>query len=253
MATSETGHNINVANLNKLNEVIATFGTDYDPAKVRIKLSSLQDLYAAGNTEIGTVQTAKNNYSITVDQREQTFKTVKSFTTRIIANLSGTNVTKLLIKDAKSINAKIQAKRINNPNTPTPPQNNTEEPTENLNNDPTSTQHSISRQSHISIEENFADLVNLLETATGYDPNELEFTIPELQTYTQNLKTANENIDTAVAQVADKRIDRNLFLYNPDQGLVSTALEAKEYIKGLYGATSPQYKLANKISFKNIN
>jgi hypothetical protein len=250
MATSETGHNINVANLNKLNEVIATFGTDYDPAKIRIKLAALQDLYAAGNTEIGTVQTAKNNYSITVDQREQTFKTVKSFTTRIIANLSGTNVTKLLIKDAKSINAKIQAKRIDNPNTP---QTNPEEPTENLNNDPTSSQHSISRQSHISLEENFSDLVDLLNTTAGYDPNQVEFTIEKLQIFADNLKSANENIDTAVAHVADKRIDRNIFLYNPDEGLVNTALEAKEYIKGIYGATSPQFKLANKISFKNIN
>lgn len=253
MATSETGHNINVANLNRLNQSIITFGPIYNPAKNRLQLLALQALYTAGGDQISKVQTAKNTYSITVDDREVVFNPVKAFTTRIIGALAGTNVSKQVIKDAKSINAKIQAKRINNPNTPTPPQNNTEEPTENLNNDPTSTQHSISRQSHISIEENFADLVNLLETATGYDPNELEFTIPELQTYTQNLKTANENIDTAVAQVADKRIDRNLFLYNPDQGLVSTALEAKEYIKGLYGATSPQYKLANKISFKNIN
>ena len=250
MATTETGHNINVANLNKLNQVIITFETVYNPAKTRITLDALEKLYTQGNSQIGFVQSAKNSYSIKVDQREQAFATVKSFSTRIIGALAGTNVTKQLIKDAKSINAKIQAKRIDNPNTP---QTNTQEPTENLNNDPISSQHSISRQSHISLEENFSDLVDLLETTTGYDPNENEFKIAELKTFADNLKTANQNIDTAVANVADKRIDRNIFLYNTDLGLVNTALEAKEYIKGLYGATSPQFKLVNKISFKNIN
>lgn len=256
MAINETGHNVNVANLNKLNEVIITFGSNYNPAKAAIKLSALQALYDDGKAQISKVQNSKNNYSTKVDEREIAFKEVKTFSTRIIAGLSGTNVSKEIIKDAKSINAKIQAKKIDNPNTKTenetPTTENETPQEEDINNDPTSKKHSISRQSHVSLHENFSDLVDLLKNSSGYDPNEPEFQPAQLETYKNALQKANENIDTAVVLVADKRIIRNEFLYNLDTGLVNTALDAKKYIQGLFGASSPQFKLADKIHFKNI-
>lgn len=260
MAYSETGHNINVAHINQLNEMIITYGPIYNPAKTRLKLAELQALYTAGGVQISKVQTAKNFYSTTVDDRENAFLNTKQFTTQIIGIMAGTNVTKALIKDAKSINKRIQGTRIDNPNTPpiindeTP----TTEPTEpqpeenNIQNDPLGKKHSISRQSHISIQENFADLVDLLDNATGYDPNEIQFQIPQLKAYSESLKEANEKIDFAVAQVKDKRINRNQFLYTPETGLVDTALEAKDYIKGLFGASSPEYQAADAIRFRNI-
>jgi hypothetical protein len=253
MAYSETGHNINVAHLNQLNETIITFGEKYNPAKNRIKLLELQALYTAGNQQIAFVQTSKNNYSTKVDDREDAYKNVKTFSTQIIGIMSGTNVSKALIKDAKSINKKIQGTRIDNPNTP-PTTNQEGEPIEDnsIENDPLGKKHSTSRQSHISIQENFADLVDLLENAENYDPNEDEFKIPSLKDYSENLKNANQRIDTAVAQVKEKRIDRNQFLYTPETGLVDTALEAKDYIKGLFGASSPEFKAADAISFRNF-
>ena len=150
MAYSETGHNINVAHLNQLNEMIITFGDKYNPAKNRIKLVELQTLYATGNQEIAKVQTAKNNYSTKVDDREGIFKNVKKFSTQIIGIMSGTNVSKALIKDAKSINKKIQGTRIDNPNTP-PPTNGEEEIIDenNIENDPLGKKHS-SRVNHTS-------------------------------------------------------------------------------------------------------
>lgn len=253
MAYSETGHNINVAHLNQLNEMIITYGEKYNPAKNRIKLVELQALYTSGGEQISFVQTAKNNYSTKVDERENAFKNVKTFSTQIIGIMSGTNVSKALISDAKSINKKIQGTRIDNPNTP-PPTNEEGEIIEDnsIENDPLGKKHSVSRQSHISLQENFADLVDLLANAVGYDPNEDDFKIDALTHFSDSLKKANEKIDTAVALVKDKRIDRNQFLYTPETGLVDTALEAKDYIKGLFGATSPEFKAADAISFRNI-
>ena len=256
MAYSETGHYINVANLNKLNEKIETYGATYNPAKAAIKLENLRQLYLDGGIQITKVQTAKNAYSIEVDNREETYNPIKPFTTRLINILSGTDVSKELIKDAKSINKKVQGARIDNPNIQ--PQNQKPE-TENpeteeqskIDNDPTGNRHSVSRQSHVSLQENFADLVNLLSNTAGYNPNEPEFTIPELEAYNERLKLANEKIDHAVANVSSKRTERNLFLYTEQIGLVDTALDAKNYIKGLFGATSEQFLTADKIHFRN--
>ena len=193
-------------------------------------------------TQITRVQTAKNNYSQKVDEREIAFKDVKKFTTRIIANLSGTNVSPETITDSKTIAAKIKATKT------TKPKMDTQNP-DSIN--PTSTAHSNSRQSFDSLYENFNDLINLLQTTTGYDTNTTEFQIPALTVFADTLKTANENTNTAIIEVTNKRIERDNLLYTPITGLVDAALDTKNYIKGIFGASSPQYKTVNKISFRN--
>lgn len=243
MAFNETGHYKNVANLNLLIGYITSYGATYAPTKGIIKLTNLQALYQAGNDNVDAVQTAKNNYSQKVDDREDTFKNIKTFTTRVVANLSGTNVSVQTIKDAKSINAKIQASKASKPKMD--PEN-----PDAL--DPTGTNHSTSRQSHDSLYENFNDMVSLLTIAPGYDTNQAEFQIADLAAYAQKLKTTNENIDLAIVEVTNKRTERNTVLYTPTTGLVDVVLEAKKYIKGLFGASSPQFKTVNSIKFKNI-
>lgn len=241
MAFNETGHYKNVANLNLLIGYVTSYGAQYVPSKDAIKLVNLQALYQTATQQITTVQDAKNNYSQKVDNREDAFKNIKKFTTRIVANLSGTNVTQQTIKDAKTINAKIQAAKANKPNTSNP---------ENV--DPTGPNHSNSRQSYDSLYENFKDMVSLLTTAPGYDTTQNEFLITELTTYANQLKNANDEINDAVVQVTNKRMERNNLLYNATTGLVDTALDCKKYIKGLYGASSPQFKTINSINFKNL-
>lgn len=240
MAFNETGHYKNVANLNLLIGYITSYGAQYAPTKDAIKLANLQALYQNASQQITKVQDAKNNYSQKVDNREDAFKNIKKFTTRIVANLSGTNVTEQTIKDAKTINAKIQAAKAKKPSTAN---------TDTL--DPTATSHSTSRQSYDSLYENFNDMVSLLNTAPGYDTTQNEFLTAELTNYASQLKTANDEINSAVVQVTNKRIERNDLFYSPTSGLVDTALDAKKYIKGLFGATSQQFKTINSINFKN--
>lgn len=243
MAFNETGHYKNVANLNLLIGYINSYGATYAPTKETIKLTNLQALYQAGHDNIDAVQTAKNNYSQKVDDREDAFKNIKTFSTRVVANLSGTNVSAQTIKDAKSINAKIQASKASKPKI---------DPENPEAVDPTDKSHSTSRQSYDSLYENFNDMVNLLNIAAGYDTNQAEFQIADLTAFAQKLKTANEKINNAIVEVTNKRIQRNNLLYTQANGLVDTALEAKKYIKGLFGASSLQYKTINSISFRNF-
>ena len=44
---------------------------------------------------------------------------------------------------------------------------------------------------------------------------------------------------------------RNKKLYNAETGLVARAQLVKNYVKSVFGASSPEYKLINKLSFKN--
>jgi hypothetical protein len=45
----------------------------------------------------------------------------------------------------------------------------------------------------------------------------------------------------------------NEILYAPVTGITDTALAVKSYIKGVFGATSPQYKEVNHIHFRSRN
>lgn len=244
MAFSETGHYKNVANLNLLTGYIASYGTAYAPTKSTITLQNLQQLYAKGTNSITEVQDAKNKYLIKVDERQDAFLDIKKYTTRIINNLSGTNVSEQTIKDAKSINSKIQSSKA------TTPRNTTTEDTEKI--DPTGTTHSTSRQSFDSLYENFNDLVNLLSIAAGYDTAQSEFLLPELTNYAASLLQTSQKVNNAVVEVTNKRMERNAILYATQSGLVDAALDAKKYIKGLFGATSAQFITVNSISFKNL-
>ena len=47
-------------------------------------------------------------------------------------------------------------------------------------------------------------------------------------------------------------IARNKRLYDPQTGLVERAQVVKNYVKSIFGASSPEYKLINKLRFKVI-
>ena len=243
MAFNETGHYKNVANLNLLIGYVSSYGATYAPTKETIKLVNLQAMYNSANEQITKVQDAKNNYSQKVDNRENVFKDIKKFSTRVIANLSGTNVSPQTVKDAKTINAKIQASKAKKPKI---------DPANPDAIDPNAASHSNSRQSYDSLYENFNDMISLLTIAPNYDTNQTEFQIVELSNYANNLKDANEQINLAIVAITNKRTERNALLYTPTSGLVDTALDVKNYIKGLFGASSPQYKTIKSISFRNF-
>jgi hypothetical protein len=45
---------------------------------------------------------------------------------------------------------------------------------------------------------------------------------------------------------------RNIKLYSPETGIVDTAQTVKNYVKSVFGATSPQYKQISKLIFRKI-
>jgi|GEM_PF-6828347 len=240
---AETGNYRNVANGKVLIEKIETFPSEYKPSKEKITLVELKNSHEKASEYVTGVQQAKNNWSLIVDARQAGFKGIKKFSTRIMGILSGTNMKKKAIETAKSINAKIQSVQLVKPK---------EADIEKEAKDPELKKHSISRQSYDSLYENFSDLVELLTISEGYDPIVDEFKIDSLKAYTKSLLEYNDNMAKAEAKITDMREKRNEFMYAPETGYVDTMLDAKDFIKGLFGATSERFININKIKFRNI-
>ena len=59
----------------------------------------------------------------------------------------------------------------------------------------------------------------------------------------------NAFVINAKKSLDNARINRNKILYFDATSIYNTQLDAKKYVKSLFGATSPEYKLISKIKF----
>ena len=108
---------------------------------------------------------------------------------------------------------------------------------------------STSQQSYDSVLDNYERYVQYIAATPEYAPNEDDIKLPALKALAVELRAKNTACNNAKVAIDNARMARNRALYTPLTGLVDVALDAKTYIKSLFGATSPEYKLVGKIDF----
>ncbi len=247
-STSETGHDKNVANFENLISFCVGYGAAYNPSKNSLKVPQLQTQSASCKLNIVSVTNSKIAFNNATNLRMVVFA-IKKLATRLVSALDVTNASKELVKDAKTVNAKIQGggkltkadagknSKAIDPNAPVID---------------TPKTISNSQLSYSNIIEHFAKLIAILSTEPTYVPNENDLKIVTLNAQLTNLKNANTAVINAYTTYSNSLIARNLSLYNPTNGLCATAKEVKAYVKSVFGATSPQYKQVSGIEFKII-
>ena len=171
------------------------------------------------------------------------FKPLKSLATKIINALDATDASAETVKDARTINRKIQGQRATPKTVSSSPAAQVEGAADKT--------ISASQQSYDQQIEHFAKLVELLSSDSNYKPNEADLTVAANQTKLAALKAANTDVVKTYTNWSNSRIARTNALYNPLTGLVNTALDVKKYIKSIFGALSPQFKLVSKLEFRN--
>lgn len=238
-STSETGHAKNLSNFEILITHYQAFGSKYQPAKQALSISNLQNLQQKAKTANTNLTHKKNALDLAKNQRQEIFAVIKPHSTRIIGALNASDASQKTIDDAKSINTKIQGKRAKSIN-----QTQSEPPKKTI---------SVSQQSFDSLLENFTNLVDLLMQEPLYKPNEDELRTHTLTRMISDLQTQNTAVIKAQAEYDNALLERNTTFYTEKKGMVDTALDSKEYVKSVFGATSPQYKQINKIAFRNIS
>ena len=83
----------------------------------------------------------------------------------------------------------------------------------------------------------------------GYNPNEDDLKLTNLNTYKESLVSSTQAVDQTEAELNNKLIERDNILYADGTGLYSVAQNVKKYVKSLYGATSHEYTNASSIEF----
>jgi len=235
-STSEVGHAKNVANLQKITQQITTYSL-YNPPVENISLASLQALYTTANAKLIEVGDKKNANKNAIVIRQSAFENLKSTCTRIMNLLEILGLPQGTMDQAKSLNRAIQG---SSKKTTTPPEDGKEAPKSS----------STSRQSFTQQAENFGLLVQLLATFPDYTPNEEDLQLNNLIAYHTSLKDATQVVDQTESELNTKMIERDKILYAEKTGLYTIAQNVKKYVKGLYGATSPEYTTVSAIEFK---
>jgi hypothetical protein len=243
-STSETGHAKNVANFEDLISFCNGYGASYNPSKEAFKIANLQTQLTSSQNVLKEVKTAETAFNNATNIRMDLFKPLKSFATKIINALDATDASAETMKDARTINRKLQGQRVTPKAPPAQPPVAGETPLLDKT-------ISSSQQSYDQLIEHFDKLIELLASDSNYKPNEKELALPALQAKLTEFKTANTAVVDSYTNWSNSRIARKTALYNLLTGLVNTALDVKKYIKSVYGATSPQYKQVSKLQFKN--
>lgn len=247
-STSETGHHKNVSSFEILVSSCLGFGASFNPSKTNLKVPALQTQLASCKLNIASVTSTSVAFNNAVNARQIAFKGIEKLSTRLVNALDVSNASDALVKDAKTVNAKVQGSKLTkadsgktakliDPNTPI-----------------TDTIKTISssQRSYDSLIEHLSKMIAILSTEPTYLPNENELKIATLNTQLTNLKNVNSAVTNSYTTVSNARIARNLSLYNPTNGLCATAKEVKAYYKSAFGATSPQYKQVSGLEFKTI-
>ena len=233
---NETGHAVNVDNLLVLISICTGYGNTYNPSKSSITLTALNALHTNSRAALQEVNNNIVNYGNAINARRVLYDGIKPLATRLVNALQATDAPKAMIDDAKGFNRKIQGVRAQKIDANTAPD------AKNV---------SSSQQSFTQMVEHVSKLVALLASEPSYNPNETELKITTLNAFVANLYAANLSVTNAYTSITNSRIARNELLYNPTTGIHNFSLEVKNYVKSLFGATSPQYKQISGLKFTN--
>lgn len=241
-STSEKGHAKNVDNFSLLIEVCKGFGTKYNPAKAALKVANLTIKLTTSQGQLQTLKDSERAESTARNNRKAGFKNKGTYSTKILASIKATDATDELIADAISINKKIQGERLTEPKKAKPTTDGT------TTTDPKTI--STSQQSFTNVVDHYKVYKTLITSmGTDYAPNETELQLATLNTYITNLEAFNKAVDITSTATGNALIARDKGLYDEKTGIPETAKAVKEYVKSVFGAGSPEYKMIAKIPF----
>ncbi len=243
-STSETGHAKNIANFQDLISFCEGYGATYNPTKESLKIPQLKTLYQIAQDKLNASKTQKTNFDNATNERRNAFKDLKPLSTKIVNAFAVSGADVLAQNNLKAVNKKLQGS--------TSSAKKTETTANSLTTPETAKTISTSQQSYDRLIDHFANAIEILEQNSVYAPNENNLKVDSLKNKLTELQTKNKDLINAYTSYSNAMIERNQTLYNPLTGIVQTAKEVKQYVKSIFGATSPQYKQVSGIEFKVV-
>lgn len=231
---NESGNVNNANNFEELIAVCVEFGPPYNPGNPAITVSAMNGSLTATRAAMQTANVQEAVYDTSVDNREDAYAPLGETARRVMAAAKASPLTENQKEDIHHLVLKLTGRRSS---TPVP--------------DPANPGATISssQMGYDQRAENLDKLIQLLALMPGYNPNEAELTVAGLTTLHATLVASNTDEATAKQPYATAITTRNELLYKSPNGLTYLAIAVKNYVKSLFGVSSPQYKRVAAIRF----
>lgn len=241
----EVSHIKNIAAFERLIAYCNSYGAKYNPSAEALKIANLETKLSKSkkaNEDSDDIDVVKDN---STNSRVILFKDLPQFCTRIVNALDATPASAEVVLDARHYQKLLQGKRI----TPLP-----EKPAAAAGTatEEKSRTREISQKSFDKKLEHFRRLITIVSLEPHYKPNEEDITVPALNKKYDTLEMANTIVINAEVEQKNLEIRRDDEMYEKPDGLVPVALDAKLYIKSIFGANSPEFKQVNALRFRNL-
>ena len=234
-SNSETGHSVNISNFKLLIDKCTAFGAAYNPSNTDLTIVNMTATWTTGDTAHQTLTSAIQTAKSPINARQILFEPSDKLVTRTLNYFESTKASKQIKADAKGLADRYRGFGVKVDKLP----DGTPDPAD----------VSTSHQGFVQKADTFKQLIDLYRSEPLYAPNEVEIQTATLTTLYNAMKAANDNIGTILAPVETARITRDKALYAEETGMVDLAAACKDYVQGLFGATSPEAKLVRGIKF----
>lgn len=234
MTTNNTGHTNNIANFEFLIVDITAMGDAYNPSRASILLTALNTKLTEAKDAVANLDLLEPAYRIAVDDRELAFAPFAKLITRINSAVKVSGASEEAQKTVLTLVRLLQGRRA-----------------KAIKIEDTDEHISAAHMSYNERIENFNRLIQLLASIPEYAPNEVELQVATLEALHADLLLKNAAIYQSEIPFKNARIERNKVFYTENTGLVDTALDVKDYVKSVFGTSSPQYKAISGLHFVN--
>jgi len=234
-SNSETGHAMNIANFKLFIDRCCALGDTYNPINTSLTITTMTTKWMTASTANSILNTAIAAAKGPLNQREILFAPLNRLVVRMVNMLHSTDASAHVKADVKRLADKICGFGMDRKSSKSVKEG--------------GNFTGLSQQSYVQKAKHLEQLIELLKTVTDYKPNETELQITSLHALLADLKDANNGLGSLLAAAMTARNTRDNTLYLADRGIVDVVLKCKDYVKGLYGSKSAEYKMVSSLKF----
>lgn len=230
-------HVKNLQSFEKLLGICTGYGGTYNPGQQNLQVSALATLMRQAKESLTTVNAAKTAYDNASNQREVTFKDIRTLSTRILCGLKATGALQQTVSDARVMVRKINGiRKVNRKPLPSDEAQSVKGRTAN----------GLDYASQVF---HFSKLLETLAAESRYQPNEPELQVKGLTGKLAAMQAGNSAVTLAEVDLNKARLLRDGVLYKDSGNLYDTAKAVKQYAKSVFGTQSSQYRKVGELSF----
>ncbi len=237
-------HVKNVQALGKLKGTVTGYGGKYNPGQQNLQVNALTTLSNNAEQMLGEVNEKQTAYDNITNTRELGFADLRKLGSRVLSVLKSCGANALTIKDAGVSIHKLWGKRTASKPAPVAADNAAEAKP--------ATSFAYARD-FASMAFYFDKLVETVSAEAKYMATEPELSVAGLRAKAAELHGMNSAVTQAEINLTAARRKRNGLFYKDEGNLFSTAMAAKQYVRGAFGFSSDQRAEVSRIRFTKPN